>query len=216
MFTGCQSVGTVTPDAPGDSATTDPDGTQLTPGMFVTWKAQPPVPGPLTSDVSLSAATFQVSHLQVVGDAGPGDERTTRSRYLITWNNLGHPALDAFPSAPVGVYSQMTIDLAVGVYAPYAYQLEGTWRRRSGPGSGGADQPFRIIDRQGLSTAVDCAATLGAGGNAMLTIDLELEDALGGVDFEDLDVVGGVLVLDTFDRQMPAFRDRMRRAFRSD
>jgi hypothetical protein len=221
MFTGCQSVGIVTLDASHDTMAPDPDGPQHNRGVFVAWKAQPSLPGMLTDRIAVSAATFQVSHLQVVGDAGPGDERTTRSRYLVQWSSQGTPALESFPDAPAGVYSKITVDTTAGNLAPYAYEIEGTWRqRRAGPGPGDAadDQlrPFRIIDLFALSATLDCDEALAAGGSATLTINVALAEAVGNIDFDRLGSDGDSLVLAPNDPQMPPFRERLRRAFHSD
>jgi hypothetical protein len=221
MFTGCQSVGTVTLDATRDTLAPDPDGPRPDRGVLVAWKAQPPLPGMLTDRIAVSLATFQVSHLQVVGDAGPGDERTTRSRYLVQWSAQGIPAIESFPDAPAGVYSKITVDTAAGNLAPYAYEIEGTWRqRRAGPGPGDAaddpPRPFKIIDVQGLSAMLDCDEALPAGGSSTLTIDVALAEAIGAIDFERLGSDDGALVLAPNDPQMPSFRERLRRAFHSD
>jgi hypothetical protein len=216
MFTGCQSAGTVVIDASRDTTAADPDGPQHNVGVFVSWKAQPALPGELTDRIAVSAATFQVSHLQVVGDAGPGDERTTHSRYLVTWSSQAAPGIEMFPDAPAGVYSKITVDTMTGNLAPYAYEIEGTWRQRRPGDADDQLRPFKIVDFQGLSATLDCDEALAAGGSATLTINIALGDAVENINFDQLGRDGGPLVLATGDPQMPGFRDRLRRAFHSD
>lgn len=215
VVVGCQSNGIMAMDASPDTGGSPDSGPLPGRGVEVSWRAEPPIPGAVNAGIMLSAASFQVSHLRVVSDAGP-DARTTRSRYLVSWSAAGAPEVERFPQAPIGVYSNITVDAAVGNLAPYAYQIEGTWRERPGDPA----QPFRIIDYQSLSTTIDCEATLTAGGLATLTIQLELEDALDDIDFEDLRPdEDGVLVLVIRDLPNPLareFRDKLRRAFKND
>lgn len=204
VFGGC-TPGAVPPDAP-----TEPDGAPHGRGMFVMWNADPALPGIVTDHVTVSDASFQIEHLQLISDAG-ADSRTTRSRYQLEWSPTSTPSPESFPDAPVAVYQKISLDLRPSVELPYAYQIEGTWRD---DGSGEV-KPFKIVDPVELSSPIDCSVTLPAGGSVSIALEVDLKEALEGIDFRTVDDEDGVLVL----RDGPLLADlhsRMAQAFKLD
>ncbi|HZJ65375.1 MAG TPA: hypothetical protein VFD36_17815 [Kofleriaceae bacterium] len=175
--------------------------------MFVSWRADPALPGAVTDKITVTSATFQIDRLEVVGDAGV-DARTTRSKYLLSWDPGGKPSKESFPQAPVGVYSKINVVMAVGNLSENLYEIRGTWTD-----SGAAPQSFRIRDRGlSLSSAVDCDKTLPAAGTANITLRLDLANALNGINFKMLEDEEGELELRD-GPQLVAFRMRLRDAF---
>jgi hypothetical protein len=209
VFAACQSAAVVESDAPGDTGVSHA-------GLSVVWSTQPPLPGPLNDRITITEATFQISYLQIVGDAGPGDSRTTRSRYALTWNAVQHPPRDEFPMAPVGVYSRVAIEVRPAPLTP-AYEIKGMWTELEDDDRRPAElKPFRIADFQPLSSSFECNDTLPGGGTVTIGIKLDLLDALAGINFDKLDERSGTLELSMpNDPQMMPFRDRLSHAFMS-
>src|SRR5689334_25274691 len=92
---GCHVGGTMQPDS-----AIEPDGGGPGPGLSVIWNAEPALPGSVTDRITVTDATFQVDHLQLLSDAG-ADEHTTRSSYQLRWSESTAPSPDVFPDAPV-------------------------------------------------------------------------------------------------------------------
>jgi hypothetical protein len=193
LIAACHDAGSATVDA------ADSRG----PGLFVTWQADPAVPGPQTANVTLTDVTFGVDRLEVQSDA---DGHTTRSRFPLTWSAAGGPAPEAFPDAPSGLYSRVAITL--GGFHADAFQLRGTWI------DNGKARPFEIRDRGALKTSFEMSQPLAAGGAATIEIAVRLADALAGVDFRRLRELDGVLVMFTGDPQLLGLRARLAMAFR--
>lgn len=193
LIAACHDAGSAPADAPDSDAL----------GLFVTWRADPMLPGPQTASVTLTDVTFGVDRLEVQSDA---DGRTTRSRFPLTWTAGAAPAPEAFPDAPSGLYSRVAITLG-GFYAN-AYELRGTWL------DNGKARPFAIVDRLTLKTSLELSETLAAGGAATVRIAVQLADAVAGVDFKRLHEFDGVLVMLTGDPQLLGLRARLATAFR--
>src|SRR5512144_1663747 len=129
VFAGCNFSSTTRHDAPGEAGHDAQRGL----GMFVDCNASPTLPGPLSDKMSVSDATFQLDHFQIVADAGS----VTRSKYLLAWDGAPPPQ-EAFPDAAPGVYSKITLDMMGGSFGDYAYRIDGTWR------DNGVVKPFEI------------------------------------------------------------------------
>lgn len=201
MVTGCQfssMAGSNTPDAPGDG---HPRGL----GMFVTWKANPAIPGILSDKITVSDASFQIDHLQVVADAG----NVMRTKYLLAWDQTTTPNTDAFPDAPPGMYSKVTLVMMSGGLGTYAYQIHGAWK------DNGTTKNFEIRDSAALSIGFDCSEMLAAAGSATIGIRLDLRDALDGIDFRNVDEEDGTLELSD-GQELFALRTRLMDAFQLD
>src|SRR5258705_6724640 len=111
---GCHAGGTMQPDS-----AIEPDVPVPGLGMSVTWNAEPALPGSVTDRITVSDASFQIDHLQLLSDAG-ADDRTTRSRYQLHWSSSTTPSKEMFPDAPVAVYHRNSLDVRPGFPLPYA------------------------------------------------------------------------------------------------
>jgi hypothetical protein len=203
VFAGCQNGGSAMPDTP---VGTD-DGSQHGLGMFVSWNANPALPGMLSDKLSVSDATFQLNHFQVVADSGG----SMHSKYLLAWSAGMAPAKEMFPDATAGVYSKASLDLG-GNLASFAYQIHGIWSDDKGP------KPFTIEDSVPLTISIDCNKLLPAAGSAEIAIKFDLGDPLGTVSFKDLEDEDGPIEITGQSNQLvlAVFRARLPHAFKSD
>jgi hypothetical protein len=202
---GCNTGEMPAVDAPPDPG----DGSGHPLGVFVPWNGNPTLPGPLSDKLGVTDATFQLEHLQIISDSATGDSRTTHTGFLLKWDMTGSPAQDVFPDAPEGVYSKVSIDMFGNIF-DYSYEIHGTWM------DGDQQKRFKIHDHAPLSLSIDCNKILSAAGSATIPIRVDLTDAITSVDYKSLDTDNGVSELDTTDSQMPAFRDKLTKAFKLD
>lgn len=210
VFAACHSGDGMSPgaDASPDGPPVETDGPPSALGLWVTWRADPGLPGAVDGKITVTDATFHMDRFQVIGDAGI-DARTTHSKYALAWNAQGKPAQERFPDAPVGVYSKVLAVMAADGPGGYAYEIHGTWM-----GSGSQPTPFEISDRLMVNLSVDCDEELPAAGSAMMGIKLDLRDALDSIKFEDIVPMNGVLEVE--GPQLLQFRDRLKKAFKLD
>jgi hypothetical protein len=211
VFAACRQGGGMSagPDATPDGAPVDTDASPSALGLWVTWRADPALPGDVDNKITVTDATFQMDRLQVIGDAGI-DARTTHSKYLLAWNAQGRPPQERFPDAPVGVYSKILAVMTPGGLGDYAYEIHGTWMN-----GGSQPMPFEVRDRLTVSLSIDCQEDLPAAGSATLGIKVDLRDALNSVKWEDVVPANGVLELDS-GPQLVQLRDRLKKAFKLD
>lgn len=196
-------AGPDTPGGPGDDAL---HGL----GMLVSWRANPTLPGVLNDKLTVTEATFQVDHFQLVADSVVDPASVTHSKYQLVWDGGTRPEQDSFPKAPPGVYSQAALVMMGGSFGEDAFRIAGTWRDLGPP------IPFEIHDRNQLSITLDCNETLPAAGSAMIKIKVDLRSAIGGIDFKKLTVdEDGELELHD-GQELLDFRDRLQDAFSLD
>jgi hypothetical protein len=193
---GAEPDAAMPPDAPPD----------LGAGLHVTWSTSPTIPG-TTGNYTVSSMIFRVDSLSVIGDAGPGDPRTSKNLFELQWGDAGlHPDTIDFPDAPTGVYSQVTL-LADGHLIDYSYEIYGSVQLS------GVETPYKIHDRSTLTANITISTMLEPGGQAIVPLRVRVADALSVIDFTMLDTDAGVLELDTFDAQMGTFRDKLTAEF---
>ncbi len=199
--------GTGTPDASSasDASSSSDAPTQLH-GLLVAWRAMPMLPGTLKTDLDVTSATFQIARLQVIGDNG---QPRTMVPLTAAWTDTGggDPATVAFPSAPSGLYSQITINIAAAQGS--TYEILGTTK------IGGNVELFRIHDDLDLDIDITgYTVALPPGGDATATIKVDLRDAVDSINYAQLPVVGGMRDLGPTDSQISNFRDKLDNAFR--
>ncbi len=202
VLVGCHGAGSVAPDA-----STEPDVPPRSQGMTVTWDARPGVPGMITDKVIVTDAVFQLEHLQLVSDAGG----TTHTRLQLSWDSQGTPPDEEFPDAPTARYQQILLDMRSDAHPPFslAYQIEGMWQ------DGGDSRPFRIADPSIVEVAIACDVALPANGMVTVPVRLDLRNMLNAIDFKDLQMEDGMLVLDSGPQLLP-LRQLIQQAFSVD
>lgn len=203
VFTGCQAGGSVMPDTPVGTT----DGSQHGLGMFVSWNARPALPGMVSDKLTISEATFQLNHFQIVADSG----NSMRSKYLLAWSAGMAPSQEMFPDATAGVYSKASLDLG-GSLVGYAYRIRVTWNDDKGP------KPFEIVDVVPLTIVLDCNQVLAAAGSAEIAIKVDLRNALNNINFKDLEDEDGTIEINNTHNMgaLQAFRTHLNDAFKSD
>ena len=181
----------------------DGDGTG-TVGLSITWATSPTtIPGDTADNtLTLAAMTFRLANLRVIGDAGPGDTRTSVDSIQLDWATGAKPKSVSFADAPTGLYSRVIL-VADGNLVDYSYELTGTTKLD------GTTLPFQIHDRSPLAISLDTSAMLEPDHGLTLGITIRIDQALQSLDFHKLANESGTLVLDTFDNAMSDFREKM-------
>lgn len=185
--------------------TSDPtmtDGSVSGQGLALTWTSTPTIPGDAGSNITVSSMLFRISNLRVIGDAGPGDDRTSVDDMQLAWAQGQTPPPNMFADAPTGLYSHVVL-LAEGSISDYSYEIAGTVRVNGDP------KQFRIHDLSPLAISLDTNATLDPGKLTTIGIHVRIDQALQSLDYQRLHEDDNVLTLDTFDDQMSNFRKQM-------
>ena len=155
-------------------------------GLVVTWSANPSIPGDLGSgsgsgtSVSVSRAQFQIDTLRIIGDAGPGDPRTTANNLVALWQHDIDPSPTSFKEAPIGLYSKVSLAID-GHLVNDSVEIDGTIQIPSG----GTTHPFAIRDRNILPIALDMDKTLAPGETIRLELSVDLTKGFGALDAND-------------------------------
>lgn len=173
------------------------DATQL----IVTWTASPALPGPVGARVEVHELRIAYSSLRVLGDAAPGDRRTSRDFTDAEWESDRTPRPIDFPSAPPGLYA--SVELGVGG-GPEELAIHGTVDL-----GGGAPIPFEIEDEASNPVVLDLAVDLRPGASATVPLVVDLGPVLAAVPFEQLPVVAGHISLHRDDPRMGPVRAAM-------
>jgi hypothetical protein len=180
-----------------------PDGPASTSGLTIPWTAEPALPGQVTSNITVSSMVFRLDSLRVVGDTGTNN--LTHGALVLQWGNGETPMPTAFSDAPSGIYSKVVFH-ADGDLVDYSWEIDGTVALSDGMHS------FAIHDLMDLSVTIDTSATLAPGGVAELGVTFRMDQVFDGLDFTALGSDDGLLVLDTDDTAMTAFRTKLQQS----
>jgi len=207
LLAACGSSPHASPDASttgsGDSGSGGGTG-----GFFVHGWSDPKLPGAVGNNATVTDADFWLTSLRVIGDADPGDDRTTADPGHIYWSDEGSgPPAVHFADAPSGLYSKVAVALD-GLVVDSSYDIKGSVDF----GSAGT-KSFHIHDLAPMNISLDINNTLQPGSEVDVTIHIDFTAAIGVVDFSSLDTDDGALDLDTLDSQMPAFRTALQNSF---
>jgi len=201
--------------APSDDAPVDMAPPQSA-TLHVTWNPRPDVlPGDVNSSISVDRVTFGIDSLRVVGDAGPGDPRTSIDHLKLEWDSSDKPDAITFDNAPPGLYSRMewlldTRNLLREDDPIYVFEIVGD------VDISGSDEKFRLRETAQLPISFDIQADLLPPNDATIDVRVDVERIVTAVDFESLPKVDGERLLDHGDPQMPAIRAKVVEAFSKD
>ena len=203
LLVACNPSDPATPDAPP----IDGDGAA---GLHVTWASEPSsYPGTIEDWLTVDSVTLTVESLKVIGDAGPGDPRTTKAVFQLRWDDHDSPQAIDFADAPTGLYSKVALQLDGHTLLP-SLEIKGHVVLA------GATVEYEVEDRNAVPVSLDCDRMLPPGGSAAIALTLRLHDALTSVDYESLPVHDGRIELETGNSQLDDFVDKFSRAFSVD
>jgi hypothetical protein len=156
-------------------------------GLRLEWHADVTVPSDVAPGCVLTRAELRVAELRVIGDAGSVD---LASRELV-WQATTPDAMN-LASAPPGVYSRLRFELETEREEDdeFAYELRGTFT------SGATTRPFVIRDHEEVAVSIPFSVVLPPGGEAAIPVAIALGAAVAAVDFAQVPVEDGVLLVE--------------------
>lgn len=190
--------------AGGDDADTDGgvDATRLT----ITWSAMPTVPGPVATGLTVQELHITYSSVRLIGDAAPGDARTSQGDTEIEWDASRAPSPIEFPQAPPGRYERLELGVGGG---NETFAIHGTIV------VDGTPTRFEIEDEWPNPVTIEpLGVDLPAGASKTIPLVIELAPVLDLVPFADLPLVNGELTLHRSDPRMGPVRTAMAAAVR--
>jgi len=202
------------PDPGDDGGGPGPDAPPGAAGLVLEFRGVPSLTANLGGDfgAELERVQIDLENVRAVGDAAPGDERTTRDSLRLEWwggdddgeeapNN--DPVLVTFSQAPPGLYSNVYAELK-------HYRLEGHVETD-------AERDFRIDDEPPGEFALAIplgGVTLEAGDVRQVVIDVSCGAAVLAAPWDEITPDGeGDLRLDKDSSQIGGIRDTMNGAF---
>lgn len=196
LVSACHADDTTTPDAETGDA-----------GLTVKWSSRPETwPAQLDTGVTLTSARFACDSLRVIGDAEPGDMRTTAQSFEVRWEGSDAPDSIKFADAPPGLYSQLALLFDGHVTAP-SYKLEGTVVLN------GNTEDFVIEDDNQLAVTVSLEKLVSPGAISTIRIDIDFGHALEAVKWDLLPKNDGKLELETGNPDLADFRKKLIESF---
>lgn len=198
LLAACHMTSPGTPDgADADS------GGAGTAGLHVAFESDPtPIPATIDTGFTLDLVVFNFDNLKVIGDAGPGDPRTTATGFEVKWSAGQTPAPIDFGNAPTGLYSKVSFQVD-GHLISESYVFKGHVTVN------GTSYPYEIDDHNALSLSLDCNRTLAAGGSDTILMKFAFKDALESIDWTNARLDDGQLEVGTTDSQMDTFRQKL-------
>ncbi len=197
MLCACHTSPMNVPDGGGDG--NNPGGN----GLSVVFSTKPDVPGDVGNNATVDEAVFKMLNLQITGDAA---SVATPAEIDLAWRQDTEPDPVAFPSAPTGVYSKLSMRID-GQLLDNSYWINGHATVN------GQTYPFKIYDRDYLTIALYPDTTLQPGGSARIGVQVDLSHALDAIDWTLVSLDDGVLTIDTYDSWMPTFRQKLIESF---
>ena len=166
----------------GSSAT--PDAAMVdasTGGLSIQLVAKGGVPQMPTADVEIDKVTIGATSIRAIGDAAPGDMRTTRTQYQFEWRDNLNPIPILFTTAPPGLYSQLDFHVNDSSVSATAVDIIGRARR------GGMLVPFEIDNKDSeIPIDIDINTLLGPREIAVTTIELDIASLVENIDWASI------------------------------
>jgi hypothetical protein len=172
--------------------------------LSITFIADQDVPGMTAADRTLDDVRLHADTVRAIGDAAPGDSRTTEDDYELRWHESTHPDTIGFDRAPAGVYSTVEVRIEEGGGDEHGILIEGEAQIEE------AWVPYRIEAEEGLTIAIATTTTLPVGGSETIEIQVDLARMIAAIDFSAHPIVEGRIEIDGED---PAIRTAIREAF---
>jgi hypothetical protein len=180
----------------GDDSSTSGNDASIPDGLVVTWSSTPATwPGDLGGGLTIDRAVLALDRLRIVGDAAPGDPRTTITSREIAWSVDALPAPIAFPDAPGGVYSQLSLRID-GLVAGPSIEVQGTVMNTA----------YRIVDDMPTAITLAIDATFSPPSPTAIRLAVDFAAVLQAINFTAITPENGRIELDNADPQMALFR----------
>jgi hypothetical protein len=186
-------------------------------GLVIEIVAKGGVPQMPAPTIEITRVTFGVKLLRAIGDAAPGDMRTTRTDDepshnidLEFANSLG-PVPQLFRDAPPGVYSTLELRIADSRQAAAAIEVTGRASR------GGNLVPFEIKSASSIvPIAVAVNTELMPRMLATATIQLDVAHLVENIDWDNVPLTGeGILFVGDGDAEMASVVSNVATAFKA-
>lgn len=174
--------------------------------MTVQWSTRPGSwPGAIQDGITVDSARFAFDSLRVIGDAGPGDPRTTQRTFEVRWEkDRDPPAAIVFDDAPAGLYSQVALQLD-GQLVDNSYEIRGTVQ------IDGNDVEYRIEDDGALPITMKIDKMKPPATAIQLTVDVDFVHAIDSLDFSAMTNDSGHLEPDS--SALDDFRKKLAESF---
>lgn len=205
------------PDPGDDGGGPGPDAPPGASGLVLEFRGVPALTAPITGDFpgELSEVRIDLENVRAVGDAAPGDERTTRDELRLEWWGIGDdddgggdaanndPVVVTFSNAPPGLYSNVFAELT-------DYRLQG--KVELAPDE---DHDFEIDDSPSLAISIPLGGvTLEAGETRRVSIDVSCGALVMETRWDEVTPDGeGKLRVDSGSPQIGSIREAMQEAF---
>jgi hypothetical protein len=182
-----------------------PDGGAVD-SLSIRFQTDQDLPAMTAADRRLKDAQFHADSVRAIGDAAPGDSRTTESDYRMRWHESDQPDPIRFDEAPAGLYSTVEVRFERGD-EEHGFEVEGealldaVW------------VPFEIEDDTALTITIGTSTTLAPGGSATIEIDVDLARIIADIDFSQFPIVEGKIEIGDDDPEIAAIRAAIGEAF---
>jgi hypothetical protein len=206
------------PDPGEDGGGPGPDAAGGSAGLVLEFHGIPALTAALDGDfmAELEEVRIDLEDVRAVGDAAPGDARTTRDQLRLDWYGASdddggeaannEPVLVTFNEAPPGLYSN--------VYAEVVdYRLQGHVEVETN------ERDFDIDDSLSSPLAISIplgGVVLEAGETRHVSIDVSCGDVVVETRWDEVGEEDGKLVIDSGSPQIAAVRETMQAAFSFD
>jgi len=175
-------------------------------GLLIHLVARPALPS-VSTTVSVSECKLWLRDVRAIGDAAPGDDRTSLAEAQLDFRSDRNPGDIEFPLAPPGLYSELDARLGQnGGQGGNGYEIHGTVQ--IGPES----FELEVDDEQAWGTISIDLGTLRVDGPTVTTIALDLS-FLGAIDWASLPRDGDKIRLDSSSAAAAQFRAGVLGAF---
>jgi len=171
--------------------------------LTVTFAPDPGIPAALggTFAVEVDRLELRLRDLRAIGDAAPGDPRTSRAELTLAWPEGQEPAA-RFPEAPPGFYSRLKASVA-------EYRVRGQVTR------GAEVLPFEIEDEGSMvPVEVALAVEVRAGQVTEVPVLVAVGAFVDSIPWGSLPAEEGKLELHADDPELQAVRTALAGAFR--
>jgi hypothetical protein len=178
-------------------------------GLTIELVAKNGVPQMSTIDVEITKVVIGATSIRAIGDAAPGDMRTTRLSYEFEWRDHLVPIPFKFPEAPPGVYSMIDFHVADSELSSVAVGILGRVRRA------GTLVPFEVQNQTAsVTVTIPIDVVLVPRTGAIATIELDVAALVDGIDWDAVPLTAdGTLYIGDADAAMPGVITRVATAF---